>query len=169
MPGTGRGCSLAYRPQHQPLPGSHCAVSRWVDMRAVGTKLMIKRDPVAFAKRSSVRIDGRPRPLSSRATTGCVVPIFRASASCVRPARLRTPMAAAARTNSSSSAAYAFRYLGSFIHSLCRSDMRAIATPPSSNRFRAEQGQIDLTPRRFLRLLHEYAHDDHPPAHGRHI
>ena len=47
-----------------------------------GAKLMSKRDPVASAKRSSVRMDGRVRPLSSRAMTGCVVPIFRASSSC---------------------------------------------------------------------------------------
>ena len=69
-----------------------------------GAKLMSKRDPVASANRSSVRIDGRERPLSRRATTGCVVPILRASSSCVRPARLRTSMTAPARTNSSSSA-----------------------------------------------------------------
>jgi hypothetical protein len=59
-----------------------------------GAKLISKRDPVASAKRSSVRIDGRERPLSRRATTGCVVPILRASSSCVRPARLRTSMTA---------------------------------------------------------------------------
>src|SRR5271157_2988627 len=103
---------------------------------------MSKRDPVASARRSSVRIDGRVRPLSKRATTGCVVPILRASSCCVRPARFRTSITAEAITNSSSSASYAFRYFGSFIHFLCMSDMRAIATPPSLNRFRTKQGQL---------------------------
>lgn len=35
-----------------------------------GSKLMSKRDPVASARRSSVRIEGRVRPLSRRATAG---------------------------------------------------------------------------------------------------
>jgi len=53
---------------------------------------MSRRDPVASARRSSVRIDGRTRPLSSRATTGCVVPIFRAGASCVSPGEAFTQL-----------------------------------------------------------------------------
>jgi len=35
-----------------------------------GSKRMSRRDPVALARRSSVRIEGRVRPLSRRATTG---------------------------------------------------------------------------------------------------
>jgi len=58
----------------------------------------------SLRRRPSVRIDGRVRPLSSRATTGCVVPIFLASCACVRPARFQTSITAEARTNSSSRA-----------------------------------------------------------------
>src|SRR5437016_853690 len=98
---------------------------------------MSRREPVAAARRSSVRIEGRVLPLSKRATTGWVVPIFRASACCVRPARLRASITAEARANSFSRASYALRYFGSFIHFLCRSAMRAIAIPPSPNCLRA--------------------------------
>ena len=45
---------------------------------------MSRREPVASANLSSVRMDGRERPLSSRATTGWVVPIFRANSACVK-------------------------------------------------------------------------------------
>ena len=41
---------------------------------------------VAFAKRSSVRVEGNTLPLSSRATTACVVPIAFATSSCVMSA-----------------------------------------------------------------------------------
>ncbi|MGA3263896.1 MAG: hypothetical protein ABSC47_07605 [Terracidiphilus sp.] len=37
---------------------------------------------MAFANRSSVRVDGRTLPLSSRAITACVVPIAFATCSC---------------------------------------------------------------------------------------
>src|SRR5271157_4339057 len=130
---------------------------------------MSKRDPAASARRSSVRIDGRVRPLSKRATTGCVVPILRASSCCVRPARFRTSITAEARTNSSSSASYALRYFGCFIHFLCISDMRAIRFPPSSDQLSAGQGKIYVAPRRFLRFLYEYPHDHHAPARRRHV
>ena len=63
-------------------------------------------------------MDGRARPLSRRATTGCVVPIFRANSSCVRPARFLTSITVDARTNSSSSASQAFRYLALSFHPL---------------------------------------------------
>src|SRR3989442_9381397 len=130
---------------------------------------MTRRGPVALARRSSVRIEARGRPLSRRATTGCVVPIFRASSSCVRPARLRASITADARANSSSRASYAFRYFGSFIHFLCRSVIRAIAAPPSLNQFRACEGQLYLAPWRLLRFLHEDPHNHHAAAHGGHI
>src|SRR5579883_785183 len=45
----------------------------------------------------------------------------RATCSCVRPARARASISAAARENSSSSASYSRRYFGFFIHFLWRS------------------------------------------------
>ena len=45
-----------------------------------GSKLIFNRCPVALAKRPSVRVEGMPRPLSSRATALCVV--FMRLASC---------------------------------------------------------------------------------------
>src|SRR5215471_7683667 len=134
-----------------------------------GSNLISKRKPVAAAKRSRVRMEGRTRPLSRRAITGCVVRILRASSCCVRPARLRASITADAKTNSSSRASYALLYFGSFIHFLCRSAMRAIAIPPSFNRFRAVQRQLDLAPRRFFRLLHEDANDHNATTGSRHI
>lgn len=47
------------------------------------SKLMSSRVPVAAASRSSVRVEGRLRPLSSRAMTDWVVSIRCASCSCV--------------------------------------------------------------------------------------
>src|ERR1039457_122430 len=49
------------------------------------------------------------------------------------------------------------------------STMRAIDTTPSSNRFRAGQGQLDLARRRLLRFLDEDPHDHDAPTHGCHV
>src|SRR5262245_11856409 len=48
---------------------------------STGWKLTRRREPVAAASLSSVLSEGRVRPLSSRATTGWVVPILRANSS----------------------------------------------------------------------------------------
>jgi len=64
--------------------------------------------PVARANRSSVRVDGFMRPLSSREITVRVVFMRAASCSCVRPARARAPMNCEASWNSSSRSAIAF-------------------------------------------------------------
>lgn len=99
-----------------PLPWRDCLIdvkigsSCYAETRArllrpaTGAKPISRRDPVACANRSRVRIDGRTLPLSRRATTGWVVPIFRANCCWVRPARFRASMTAAASANSSSSA-----------------------------------------------------------------
>ncbi|MDV7402464.1 hypothetical protein RZS08_64175, partial [Arthrospira platensis SPKY1] len=69
-----------------------------------GSKMIFSRVPVAFANRSSVRVEGRTRPPSRRATVDWVVFIRRASSSCVIPARARASIRAEARVNSSSNA-----------------------------------------------------------------
>ena len=81
-----------------------------------GSKLIRRRIPVAAATLSRVRVEGLLRPLSGRAITACVVRMRFASCCCVRPARPRASIIADASENSSSSAAYSFRYAGSFIH-----------------------------------------------------
>lgn len=82
------------------------------------------------------------RPPSILATTGCVVPIFRANSICVSPARLRAAMTAFATANSSSRVLYAFRYSGSFIHFLCISVMRATFAPQKIGFARARARSI---------------------------
>jgi hypothetical protein len=52
-----------------------------------GSKLILRRELVASANRSSVRVEGMTRPLSRRAITVRVVCISSASWSCVSPAR----------------------------------------------------------------------------------
>src|ERR1039458_8392263 len=47
--------------------------------------------------------------------------------------------------------------------------MRAIATPPSLNRFRPRQGHVNLAPRRLFRFLHEDPDNHHAPANGPHV
>ena len=62
---------------------------------------------VERANRSSVRVDGFMKPLSSRETTLRVVFIRSATCSCVSPARARAPMSCEASRNPSSRSAYA--------------------------------------------------------------
>src|SRR3954454_2103575 len=52
--------------------------------------------PVAAARRSRVRVEGLTRPLSRRAMTACVVCMRSASCCCLRPARARVSISAAA-------------------------------------------------------------------------
>jgi len=49
------------------------------------------------------------------------------------------------------------------------SDIRATVKPPSLNRFRAGQGQIDLASWCLLRFFHEDPHNYNSPASGRYI
>ncbi len=135
-----------------------------------GSNRMSKRVPVARARRSRVRIEGRARPPSSRARTGCVVPIFRANSACVRPTRFRASSTALAKPNSPSRAWYALWYSGSSIHLLCMSDIRGTGTPSFlMNRFCAGKRQLDLASWCLLRLFHEDPHNYNSRASGRHI
>lgn len=79
-----------------PLP----SVAVFYQETPAGSKLIFRRVPVAAAKRCSVCVDGRVRPLSSRAMTDCVVSMRCASCSWVRPAVTRALMTARASANS---------------------------------------------------------------------
>ena len=96
-----------------PHAAFDCGVFLHTAGASSGSKLMRKRLPVAFAYFSKVRVDGILPPPSSRATTACVVFMRRATCCCVKPARDRASIRAAVRENSSSSASYSRRYLGS--------------------------------------------------------
>src|ERR1700759_926941 len=74
----GRGSEFAASNQHSNYRETLANPAMPGLFVARGAKLMRRREPVAAASLSSVRIDGRERPLSSRATTGWVVPILRA-------------------------------------------------------------------------------------------
>jgi len=74
-----------------------------------GSKRIVSLELVARAKRRRVRNDGWIRPPSILATTGCIVPIFRAN---------------------SSRASNALLYFGSFSHRSCISLMRVISFRP---------------------------------------
>ena len=65
-----RDASRSQAANERNTPRSTVSVHPAALRRPRDSKLMSKRDPVAFARRSSVRIEGRVRPLSRRATTG---------------------------------------------------------------------------------------------------
>ena len=94
-----------------------CSVAKWrsdPDQRHAGSKLIRRRVPVARAIFSSVRVDGWTRPLSSRATTDCVVSMRSANSACVNPAPVLASIRARASSNSAPSRSYASRYSGSW-------------------------------------------------------
>jgi hypothetical protein len=86
---------------------------------STGSKRIESREPVAFAYRCKVRVDGIDVPLSSRATTDCEVLIRLATSVCVRPARLRASIIALASPNSSVHAGLALRNSKSRADFLC--------------------------------------------------
>ena len=83
-----------------------------------GSKLIRKRVRIAFANRSSVRVDGNTFPLSRRATTACVVPMASLTICWVISASALALIRADASANSPSSASNAATYFGSFLHCL---------------------------------------------------
>jgi hypothetical protein len=97
------------------------SVEREDPHHATASSTILNLEPVAAAYFRSVDVDGRTRPLSSLATTLCVVCIRSASSACVSQARFRASIRFPASENSSSSASYSARYSGSESHFSCSS------------------------------------------------
>ena len=118
-----------------------------------GSKLIRSLVPVACAILSSVLVDGRLRPLSSRATTDCVVSIRSASSAWVSLARVRASIRQRERSNAGQ-ADHRLPVIRSWLHFSCSSATLLIRSTPWHG----------VTPDRFPGGRLRRSHRDHDLA-----